>query len=196
MNHRLPALLLCLFTNVSIACVTNHSAQPKVVDCNCNFSSVEAAVRHAAMQYLECSAQEDREYMGGVLEHAGTFFYSVGRGRRGADKVTVRINIPAGARLVALWHTHGAQHWNRRYFSKIDTDLVERLRLPFYLADPTGNLHVFRPGDPTLTRRQSVRMGLGWESGFARGVPLAQGDDGDVRQRSSSSGVAVTNWQY
>lgn len=175
MNHPLSALLLCLFTNVSIACVTSQSVQQKADDCECNFLNVEAAVRHAAMQYLECSAQEDREYMGGILHKAGTFYYSVGAGKRGEDTITVRIKIPAGARLVALWHTHGAHHWNRRYFSRIDTDLVERLRLPLYLADPMGDIRVFRPGDPTLSRRQSARRGLGWESGYARGFRLAAG---------------------
>ncbi len=130
--------------------------------------------------------REDREYMGGILQQDGAFSYSVGKGKRGQDKITVRIKIPLGARLVALWHTHGAQHWSRKYFSGVDTDLVERLHLPLYLADPAGDLYVFRPGDPTLSRRQSVRLGLGWEAGYARGIPLAPGSNDALANDFSS----------
>ena len=183
MDRQLPVFLLCLFTNVSFACVTDQSVLPEVDDCRRNFSSIEAAVRNAAFQYREYSTQEDREYMGGILQQDAAFYYSVGKGKRGQDRITVRIKVPQGARLVALWHTHGAQHWSRRYFSEIDTELVERLRLPLYLADPAGDLHVFRPGDPTLSRRQSQRMGLGWGDGYAKGTRLAARE---TRSRSPS----------
>ena len=174
-SRKLLAMVAGLLGLLSVACVHTKSVDQSWVqsaDCECErYDSVEEAVRNAAESYLSSSVREDLEYMGGVLRLSsdGTFVYSVGKGKKGQDKVSVRIVVPQGSELVALWHTHGAGDWSRSYFSEIDTGLVESTGLPLYLADPAGTIHVYAPGDPTLTALQSRRMGLGRSSGYAKG---------------------------
>ena len=88
--------------------------------------------------------------------------------------MTVAIRVEKGSQLVALWHTHGAPHRTRAYFSDVDTDLVEAMGLPLYLADPGGNLRVFRPGDRRLSALRSERLGLGRRVGYAKGALVAR----------------------
>ncbi len=134
------------------------------------FGSVEAAVVAAVARVGQRSKREDREYMGAVLAMPeGAFRYSVAPGRAGHDRVSVRIRVPDGARLVALWHTHGASHSSRDYFSPVDTALANERNLPFYLARPSGELRVYSPGDPTLSAREARQLGLGPTRGVARG---------------------------
>ena len=96
--------------------------------------------------------------------------YRLGRWRRGFGRgIGVRHRVPRGARIVAFWHTHGSRHYTRRYFSEVDTQLVTRTGLPFFLADPEGAYWVFKPGDRLLSPYTSRRLGLGTGRGYARG---------------------------
>ena len=131
--------------------------------------SVTAAAAFAGEQYHRLSVIEDREYMGGIVERNGIFTYTVTSGKRRKDKVTARILIPEGARLVGLWHTHGSPHHSRKFFSAVDTQLVRLMGVPFFLTDPAGRLRVFEPGAKVLTRQQSRALGLGTSKGNARG---------------------------
>ena len=131
--------------------------------------SVTAAAASAGGQYHLRSANEDREYMGGILERNGIFTFTVTAGNRRKDEVTARIPVPEGARLVGLWHTHGSPHHSRNFFSEVDTQLVGLMGVPFYLTDPSGRLRVFEPGAKILTRQQSRALGLGTSKGNARG---------------------------
>jgi hypothetical protein len=136
------------------------------------FASVEAAVVAAVAAVAQRSVREDREYMGGIFALAeGGFRYSVAPGRRGHDRISVRIRIPQGQRLVALWHTHGAPHFSRAYFSDLDTALANAQRLPLYLGRPNGKVWVYRPGEATLSPREARRLGLDARPGYARGTP-------------------------
>lgn len=140
---------------------------------NETYSSVELAAAGAARAWRGRSAHEDREYMGALLALAeGGFGYSAAGGVSGADAVSVRVRIPRGARLAGLWHTHGAPHFSREFFSAIDTALAERLDAPLFLAAPSGALRVFAPGDAKLDAREAARLGLGASRGYARGREL------------------------
>jgi len=107
-----------------------------------------AAVIAASNLYNPTSIVEDREYMGAVLRDGDRYLYTVSAGQQRRDKITVKIEIRPGCELIALWHTHGAPASERKYFSKVDTRLAEKLQIPFYLADFTGLLKIFEPGMP------------------------------------------------
>ncbi|MGM0633207.1 MAG: DUF4329 domain-containing protein [Pseudomonadota bacterium] len=142
------------------------------------FRSVQEAVVEATRRHNPESVREDREYLGGVYEQSvdGTprYGYTVAAGHAHRDEITVSIRLPRGARLVAIWHTHGAYHWSRQYFSATDTSLAAETDLPVYLATPEGELRVFHPGDRVLGRVQARRLGLGNHGGAARGQLLSR----------------------
>ena len=141
------------------------------------YSSTTAAVAAAADHYNPHSIAEDREYMGAVYQCSEGYRYSVGAGKVGAGNVTVSLRTPMGCITVALWHTHGAAHRNHKYFSDIDTRLVKKIGLPFYMADYTGSLRVFEPGDRTMGLSEARRLGLGTSNQYARGS-LVMDDSG------------------
>ena len=140
------------------------------------FLSERQAVEHASNLYNPASVREDREYMGVVfrqkIESEFLFGYTVGAGGAGHDTVSVRARIPRGSELVAFWHTHGADHWTRQYFSQTDTELAREWGLPFYMAAADGHLRVYRPGQRTLSTRQAMMLGLGPMRGISRGELL------------------------
>jgi hypothetical protein len=138
--------------------------------------SLDAALGSAAARALPDSVREDREHMGGVFalaSRAGGYVYSHGVGRRGRDALTIRLRVPAGASLVAIWHTHGAPGAERRLFSPEDTRLAEALGVPIYLALPDGSLRVFAAGDPKLPRSRAAGSGLAALRGAAAGRAVA-----------------------
>ena len=138
-------------------------------------SETEAAI-HAANLYNPVSVKEDREFMGIIfrqnIDGRTLYGYTVGAGKAGHDQVTVAIRLPAGAEKVAFWHTHGADHWTRQYFSATDTALADEWQLPFYLAAADGHLRVYRPGDKTLGWHRSRQLGLGTQAGASTGTVI------------------------
>ena len=137
------------------------------------FDTELAAVHHAVALYNPTSIEQDREFMGVIFQQtvAGQprFGYTVARGEPGQDQITIRARLPAGSRKTAFWHTHGADHWSRRYFSATDTQLARQWGLPFYLATAQGELRVFHPEDRTMNRREALLAGLGDEIGASAG---------------------------
>lgn len=133
------------------------------------FASELDAVRAAANRYNPLSIREDREYMGAIFESDGKFGYTVEASVRRKDKW--RLSIPAmeWEKVRAFWHTHGNASPQHRYFSDADTKSVKKFGLPFYLADYTGYLKVFRAGDRTLNSMAADRLNLPRKSGFAIG---------------------------
>ena len=134
-----------------------------------HFSSVLAAVIAAGNRYNPISIAEDREYMGAILRHDNAYRYTVAQGQAGADTISLRLAIPHTMEVVAYWHTHGAQHFSRKYFSDIDSALVRQSGKPFYMANYTGVLQVLQPDHHTLPTLQAARLGLGRNSGYAEG---------------------------
>jgi len=133
------------------------------------FNSELDAVTAASERFNPISIAEDREYMGAILQNKQYYFYTAGQGETGHDQVTVRVKIPAGSSIVAFWHTHGAAEDSRKYFSEIDTELALSWNKPFYLADYTGELKVFSPGDKMISLRKAKRLGLPAKKGFSKG---------------------------
>ena len=134
-----------------------------------SFKSELAAVHAASNLYNPRSIQEDREYMGVILNEAGNFRYTVTPGVRAADGVSIRVPGEDWENVVAIWHTHGAEQSRYQYFSDTDTDLVNSLGKPLYLADYTGKLKVFRAGDGTMGSFRARRLGLPSRAGYAAG---------------------------
>ena len=149
------------------------------------FSSQLTAVRAAANQYNPLSIAQDREFIGAILQHNGGYRYTVGQGMSGEDTVSVRIALPRGAKVVAFWHTHGAAGHARKYFSAVDTALVNSWKKPFYMADAAGVLRVFTPGDNTLTAMQAGQLSLGRQAGYAKGSKVIAEDGQRVRIATS-----------
>ena len=147
------------------------------------FASEIEAVAAAANLYNPLSIRQDREYMGGILSGGARYYYTVSAGGSGSDQVQARIRVPRGFKLVAFWHTHGAPAPARRYFSNVDTRLAREWNMPFYLADYTGELKVFVPGDGTLLRREAARLDLPAQPGFALGRAVEDAHGNRIRVR-------------
>lgn len=92
------------------------------------FPGVQEAVMAASNVYNPVSMLEDREYIGAIMRHRDNdeYVYTVGAGKRGADQVTTRIQIPEAFALAAFWHTHGEAGASQHLFSEGDTSLVEQ----------------------------------------------------------------------
>jgi hypothetical protein len=142
------------------------AAQPKAREW---FATELDAVVAAASRYNPVSIQEDREYLGAIIRQRDCYFYTVGAGQRRRDRITVRISVEVGMDVVAFWHTHGARYPGNRFFSDVDTRLVEQLQKPLYLADFTGALKVMRPGGRRLSSLRARAMGLPARAGYAEG---------------------------
>lgn len=145
--------------------LTTAGVEPQV------FNTELTAVIHAMNTYNPRSVAEDREYIGAVyrlLNNQG-YIYSTTPGNIGADQISGGVPKLKTARLIAFWHTHGAAHRTRKYFSDIDTDLVKKWGLPFYMGSADGYLRVFRPEHRTLSFRQAREKGLGPRTGYGKG---------------------------
>lgn len=176
---RIAAVLAAL---LAVDIMTPGSAAPSPD----RFPTELAAVVAAAERYNPVSIREDREFMGAVLRIGTGYSYTVGAGEPGRNRITVRISVPDGAEVVAFWHTHGARQNSNRYFSNVDTELVEAWQKPFYLADYTGSLKVIVPGGRTLSKLLAHRLGLPARNGYARGdvVIDARGEPVKIATRS------------
>lgn len=133
------------------------------------YASELETVASAVERFNPHSIASDREYMGVVVRQLGAYRYLVARGKPGEDTVTVHLPIPKGAEVVAYWHTHGSAGPHRHLFSAADTRLVKLSGKPFYMADASGDIRIYRPGDPTLSVSAKRRMGLRFEGRVAAG---------------------------
>ncbi|MBM4385903.1 MAG: DUF4329 domain-containing protein [Deltaproteobacteria bacterium] len=146
------------------------------------FANLGGVLDHAKRRWHARSLAEDREVLGGIFESLrapARFMYSAALGARGADEIRVRLRVPAGFRLAAIWHTHGADGLGRAWFSARDVAMAETTRVPVYLLAPSGDARVYRPGDAIASAAEARAEGLGWSEGIARGdaVQLAEGSD-------------------
>ncbi|UTW44639.1 DUF4329 domain-containing protein [bacterium SCSIO 12696] len=162
-------IALFAFASSSFADETRMVTQP--------YATEVAAVTAAANRFNPNSIRKDKEYMGTILEKDGLFYYTYTVGARGHDEITTLLPDESFGNAVALWQTHGrVSHYNR-YFSPSDRNVSEQLNLPFYLADHTGQLKVYNPGDKTLPLRTAQRLGF-----YARGASegtLVKDDQGN-----------------
>lgn len=135
------------------------------------YSSEVEAVVAATNYYNPLSLEEDREYMGAIFRHRSLnyYVYTVNAGRQFGSSVTIRIPRRKEYDFVALWHTHGKDDPRHRYFSADDTAAANTVRRPFYLADGSGKLKVFRPDGRTFSMTEARSKGLGSQPGASRG---------------------------
>ena len=145
------------------------------------FATELAAVVAATSRFNPVSIREDREFMGAILHDGECYSYTVGAGERGRDKITVRITVDDDVDVIAFWHTHGGKYAGNRYFSDLDTRLVEKWQRPLYLADYTGALKVIAPGERTFSSLRARRLGLPARVGYAAGRVVKDVDGNRAR---------------
>ena len=150
------------------------------------FGSELEAIKAVADLYNPLSIKQDREYIGTVFRNGDLFGFTVGPRGTSGDRVSIRIDRESMQETVALWHTHGGHSSNNRYFSEVDTRTAEQFNLPFYLADYTGYLKVYRPGDATLSPFVARRLGLNYGRGFALGTYVQDRYSRPVRIKTRS----------
>lgn len=158
------------------------AAAAECVERTAIYASVEAVVTRFSRCFHTTSRADDREFIGAVLA-TGTGYVGVAEpGRRGHDRIHLRIVKRPGERLVALWHTHGAPGYARELFSPTDTDLANGVGVPFYLTTPAGEIRVFDPQQVVRVMRDDARrvLPLGVAAGEAVRPVLPQGPADDA----------------
>lgn len=133
------------------------------------YDSELEAVRAATNLYNPISIRDDREFMGTIYKSGQYYGFTVSAGEIGANRIAIEIPVQQWDSVVALWHTHGNASPLKQFFSRLDTRLVEQFGKPLYLADYTGSLKVFRPGDRPLSGFAAQRYGLPEKRGYALG---------------------------
>ncbi len=149
-----------------------------------SFATELEAVQAAVNLYNPLSIREDLEYIGVIIKHTEGYSFTASAGRKSSDRVSIRIDRETWGMVVALWHTHGGVNSRYRYFSDTDTKASDQLNLPFYLADYTGYLKVYHPGDTTLSPYVASRLGLSFHRGYAIGTVVKDKYDRPVRVRT------------
>jgi hypothetical protein len=148
------------------------------------FPTVVATVDAMAREHLAASVRADREYVGAVLQDGeGRYWAAVGVGCAGQDTVTFAIGVPAGLRVSAFWHTHGAAGPLRDWFSPDDVELVASTGYDFYLIRPSGALRVLSLADVQRSARHAFRTpppGLPRRATIGRAVAVPDDSDGRV----------------
>lgn len=143
-------------------------------------SEMEAATA-ASNIYNPLSIREDREYMGAIYKADEGFRFTVTPGRKKLGRVQISLPKDNFDDVVAFWHTHGGANPRHRYFSDTDTETVSKFGRPLYLADYTGYLKVFEPGDATISPFNAQRLGLSAVRGYATGTLVKDNQRKSVR---------------
>ena len=151
--------------------------------------SIEAGFQHLKEHILDKSIRTDTEYVGAVLRTAdGSYEFTQGHGKPGQDRVSFRIQRPKEARIVALWHTHGAHGPARSIFSPTDAELVRQTKLPFYLITPDGEVRVLRPEHIGDRRFTFSRLEKGTMARLPRGSHPGERVKGPSQQSRAEKG--------
>jgi hypothetical protein len=117
------------------------------------FGTEIEAVEAMRAQFLAQSIRDDAEHVGAILL-AANGKYRVTHGQAGPAQIQVTFTVlrPPTARLMALWHTHGAEGGRAESFSIQDNDTVRDTGLPFYLIAPSGRLSLLVDADKGPSR--------------------------------------------
>jgi len=148
------------------------------------YASMDEAVIAASDRFNADSIRFNREHVGGILKCADKgYFYTHGVGGEGIAPVQFSIPQTQKCKLSAVWHTHGGNFEDRAFFSPSDTGTAEATDKPIYMADYTGTLRVFFPGDKKMSRNSRKRRGamLGLPRGTAQGSIVRDGAGMDIR---------------
>lgn len=144
-----------------------------------NYATELEAVRAASNRYNPLSIRDDQEYMGAIVKTGDGYCFTVDQGKKYSNRISISIPVEQWDNVVAFWHTHGSDWSQHRYFSDVDTRTAEKFGLPFYMADYTGFLKVYRPGDKLLRKETAQRLGLPPRRGYAIGEFVK-----DIQKRS------------
>ncbi len=162
-------VVAAVFTGGAGACDIDHS---KLL--SDEFPSEMTAVVTAAKLYAQRSAALDVEFVGAVYyADSGTYRVVVGRGCALDDGFRFRLPRIAGARPVALWHTHGAAGAARDLFSPADAATVRDTGLPFYLVTAAGGVLVLRDNEVWQRVRRDSGSSMRIRGGAFRGTIVA-----------------------
>jgi hypothetical protein len=172
MVRRLSGRLVMMASVLLLSLKTSLAFGMKECPDQLTFQSELEAVIAALNSFNPDSVREDREYMGAIFREGDRYGYSVVAGRRGRDRISLRVAGSEWERVSAFWHTHGGMRSENRYFSAEDTELVDTYKKPLYLGDYTGYLKRFAPGDRKLSRFAALRLGLPNRPGAAIGELL------------------------
>jgi proteasome lid subunit RPN8/RPN11 len=104
------------------------------------------------------------EVGGAIVEKDGRFFYTTPVTTAETMALGFRIGLHRGEKLVAWYHTHGADpRWGAfergeiESFSRNDVEIAKQRGVPAYVAiEPTRNVRVF---DPSLDKRRVTSTG-------------------------------------
>ena len=146
------------------------------------YDSELTAVIAASNRFNADSIRRNREHVGAVLRCGQGVYYTHGVGADHQAPVEFTVAKPKRCRLLALWHTHGAEAPDRNFFSPADTQSADRLRVPIYMTNHTGLLKVYRPGGRKLAVKGS-RFGL---------LPIPRGTaEGKVVKDSNGAPIII-----
>jgi hypothetical protein len=196
-NVNNPILNVCL-TLVFHAWMPVAASEMSMPDIS--YKSILEAVTAASDRYNPESITTDTEHFGIILKAVSksadqgapvdSYRYTHATAKKRQDSFRLKVKIPAGYQLAAVWHTHGRRNPAHRFFSPTDVRTANRLQVPVYLADYTGILKVYSPDD----HGSSNSPGLGRNSVAllkrpARGTVIRdnQGDLVTVRVREGDN---------
>ena len=155
-----------------LSLIASLTASPTVGDSSPVFDSEQQAVKAAADIYNPLSIRtDDREYMGSIY-NAGRESTVIPCLWENAVPIPWQSGFPG--RTGITWLPCGTPTAvlapNHRYFSDIDTEVVQRFALPFYLADYTSPIPQGLP-----PRRQNLAAPCREKTGITGGDRLCQG---------------------
>lgn len=160
------------------------------------FETAEEAALDAVNTFNPRSIDEDREFIGTIVETRHGYQYSVHAGDIHDDEVKATVRVAHSERLVAMWHTHGAHGRGRHIFSPTDHALVEQLDVPFYMASSRGELRRLDPDAPTIRPTMTKAMGLGYIKNAAFGEVVSEEDSIDTDLGASYCSEQVASMRF
>lgn len=196
-DHPVLVMLLRNVTPVLLIQFTSCSGSlPANMQSHTVFPTVVAAVTAAANRYNPISIREDREFMGTVYRVGDEYGYTLSSGRNGSGASEIHLRRAALGDVVAFWHTHGRKHPAHAFFSHSDTEVVNELGLPMYLADHTGVLKVYAPGGRMASRFTAVSAGAAGNAKLASGKRVYDHKDQLVRVKTRRASTVSQRYPH
>ena len=121
--------------------------------------------------FYDISLRQDKEYIAAILVQNGNYTVQVQAGHKNNDRIRLKIYKRSSQTLVALWHTHGSKGLARSYFSRTDTELSNKLKVPIYLTNPEEEIRRYDPGTRVIkmggkVKSSNYRIPRGSAAGF------------------------------
>lgn len=108
------------------------------------------AATAAAVLALTTAPAGKLEYAGALLQLADGSIAGTAAQRGDETRFELRVPLPHGAHIVALWHTHPAGT-DSGYFSSGDIETANAVGVPSYIRDnATGRIYVYIPHSGTI----------------------------------------------